>query len=231
MGLVVRCEVPILILAALFLLVTGHAWATGLGTINPIPVSTPEEVYCLNRGGSPYSGNCYFPDGGYCDLGDFYNGTCPSQATKEQALWEAEAYAFLHSDNAYYPPGSPYLGPSIAPYYGAPMSYASVGSYSTANYWLSEADKLYLTGSYEQAAAMYNRALDLNPSLLAGWLNLGNALYFLGKHNESLDAYNSAIRLNHQSALAWQGIGLDLLALNRTSEANDALAKARALQG
>jgi tetratricopeptide (TPR) repeat protein len=219
-----RCEVQILILVTLALAFIEPAWGTGLGMVGPAKFSSSAEAYCASHGGSPISGKCYFPDGGYCDLIAFYNGTCPSQTSREQALWEAEAYAFLYGDNTYYSPVSPYN-------YGAPVSYVGVGSYSTANYWLNEANRLYLAGSYEQAAAMYDRALNLNPSLLAGWLNLGNALYFLGKYNESLNAYDSAINLNPQNAPAWQGKGLDLLALNRTNEANGALAKARALQG
>jgi tetratricopeptide (TPR) repeat protein len=219
-----RSEALILLLMALALAITEPAWATGLGMTNPAQVWNSAEAYCMNHGGSPQSGKCYFPDGGYCDIWAFYNGTCPSKASKEQAMWEAEAYAWLYSDNSYYTPYSTYN-------YGTPVSYVAVGGYGTATYWLNEANRLYLTGSYEQAAAMYTRAVNLNPSLLAAWLNLGNALYFLGKYNESLNAYESVMRLNPQNANAWQGIGLDLLALNRTSEANDALAKARTLQG
>jgi tetratricopeptide (TPR) repeat protein len=219
-----RCKVLILISMGLALAVIEPSWATGLGMVGPGHASSPEEAYCLNHGGSPLSGKCYFPDGGYCNLGAFYNGTCPSQVSIEQAMWEAEAYAWLHSDNTYSSPVSPYN-------YGTPASYVVVGIYGTAAYWLNQANKLYLAGSYEQAATMYGRALNLSPSLYGAWLNLGNALYFLGRYNESLNAYDSVIRLNSQNALAWQGKGLDLLALNRTNEANDALAKARTLRG
>lgn len=219
-----RCNVLILILIALALEITEPALATGLGMVGPAKVSSSEEAYCLNHGGYPQSGKCYFPDGGYCDLVAFYNGTCPSRADREQAIWEAEAYSWLYSDNTYYSPVGPFI-------YETPVSYIGVGSYSNANYWLDEANRLYLAGSYEQAAALYVRALNLNPSLLAGWLNLGNALCLLGRYNESLNAYDSVIRQNPQNAPAWQGIGLDLLALNRTIEANDALAKSKTLWG
>jgi tetratricopeptide (TPR) repeat protein len=206
-----------------FLLATLEpAWATGLGMTGPGWSRNPAEAYCMNYGGVPQSGKCYFPDGGYCDLWSFYNGTCPSRADREQAMWEAEMYAWLHNDNDYYPPFGTYG-------YSLPVSYIAVGGYGTATYWLSEANRLYLAGSYDQAAAMYTRALNLDPYLLAAWLNLGNSLYFLGRYQESLNAYEYALRLNPKNANAWQGKGLNLMALNRTNDANAALAMASSM--
>jgi tetratricopeptide (TPR) repeat protein len=138
-------------------------------------------------------------------------------------MWEAEAYAFLNGEVGY-----PVYRPSN---YGIPVgSYLSPG-YGAASYWMTEGNRLYMTGSYEQAAAMYTRAVTLDPSLRVAWLNLGNAFYFLGRYQESLNAYETVLNMEPQNAGAWQGKGLDLVALNRTLEANDALARAKALQG
>ncbi len=91
------------------------AWAVGMGGYGPCTARNAAEVYCLNRGGCPQNGNCYFPDGTYCDVWDFYRGTCPSKGYYEQLLWEAEAYRFLYSDYypVYYPAYRPY---SYQPY-------------------------------------------------------------------------------------------------------------------
>jgi tetratricopeptide (TPR) repeat protein len=198
----------------------------GLGMIGPAGVTNSAEAYCIDHGGIPQSGKCYFPDGGYCDVWSYYNGTCPSQTTREQAMWEAEAYAFLNGDIGY--AGYPAYRPSN---YGIPVvSYAAQG-YGTAPYWMNEGDRFYKTGSYEQAAAMYTRAVNLDPSLRMAWLNLGNSFYFLGRYQESLNAFEAVLNMEPQNAWAWHGKGLDLAALNRNLEANDAFARARALQG
>jgi hypothetical protein len=67
------------------------------------------ENYCLNHGGNPRDGNCYFPDGSYCDLKPFYKGTCPGREYYEQNMWMAEAYNFLYGDAGSY---SPYYAPN-----------------------------------------------------------------------------------------------------------------------
>ena len=184
------------------LMIMEPALATGLGMSGPAGTWNSAEAYCLNHGGFPQAGKCYFPDGGYCDIGAFYNGSCPSRADREQAMWDAEMYAWLNSDY----------------------------DYGTATYWFNEANRLYLAGSYEQAAIIYTRAVNINPSLPVAWLNLGNSLYFLGRYQESLDAFEAALSQNPQDANAWQGKGLDLMALNRTYAANDALRKAMELR-
>ena len=218
-------SIGLIILSILVLAMTsmGPSIAQGLGMINPARVTNPADAYCMNHGGIPQNGKCYFPDGGYCDVWSYYNGTCPSQASREQAMWEAETYAFLYGDEGYQ---------VYRPYdYGVPVgSYATTG-YGTATYWMSEGNRLYLAGSYEQAAAMYSKAVNLDPSLRAAWLNLGNAFYFLGRYQESLSAYETVLNMEPSNAGAWHAKGLDLLALNRTLEANDAFARAKAFQG
>jgi putative hemolysin len=91
-------------------------------------------VYCSNHGGCPKDGYCYFPDGTYCDLWAFYNGTCPGREYYEQMMWEAEAYSFLHSDVPYYSglAQSPSYG--YYPYGYYPYGYYPYGYYPYSNY-------------------------------------------------------------------------------------------------
>jgi tetratricopeptide (TPR) repeat protein len=100
-----------------------------------------------------------------------------------------------------------------------------------AYYWLNDANKLYLKGSYEQATTSYAKALELDPSFSDGWLNMGNALSFLHRYQEALDAYDSVLELDHQNANAFRGKAQALLALNRTNEANAAIRSAKTLEG
>jgi hypothetical protein len=81
------------------LILAGTVHATGLGSSAPCLARNALEAYCANHGGCPNGGYCYFPDGGYCDLRSFYNGTCPGAGYYEQAIWMAEAYNFLYGDD------------------------------------------------------------------------------------------------------------------------------------
>jgi hypothetical protein len=97
-------------LALMLILMAEPVWATGLGETSPCVARNALELYCINHGGCPRDGNCYFPDGGYCDLRSFYNGTCPGREYYEQAIWMSEAYRFLNGDEGYLPAYMPYGG-------------------------------------------------------------------------------------------------------------------------
>lgn len=228
MGKSVRVLILILSFACIIL---EPVWALGMGGNGGCYASpwNPAEVYCKNQGGCPKSGNCYFPDGLYCDLWSFYNGTCPGKAYYEQALWNAEAYSFLYGNDYYnhYPETYPYA-PSYVPSYTP--SYAAYTGYGTASYWLNEANKFYQAGSYGQAVDLYYRAVNLDPNLFEAWLNLGNSLYITGRYQESLAAYDSAIKLQPGNANAWNGEGSALMALGRVNEANAAFERANMLR-
>lgn len=96
-----------LISLALFLMIWNPAAAIGMSSGSSCVARNALEAYCVNHGGCPEDGNCYFPDGGYCDLKSFYQGTCPGKEYYEDALWMLEAYAFLYGDYATY--GQHYL--------------------------------------------------------------------------------------------------------------------------
>lgn len=228
-----KCLKHLLIFIALTLAIVGTAWAQGMGDgrcyHNP---RNAAEAYCSARGGCPNSGNCYFPDGTYCDLEGFYKGTCPGEGYIEQAMWNAEAYSFLYGDEFGFAGQSGNAGYGNVGYgnagYGNTGAVVGNAAYS-ASYWKSEADRYYLVGSYREAADLYTKAVQLDPTLAAAWLNLGNSLYFLGMYQEALEAYEAVIRLDPNNASAWQGKGQALQAQNRIEEAQEALSRAESL--
>ncbi|MGD0954540.1 MAG: tetratricopeptide repeat protein [Methanotrichaceae archaeon] len=150
-----------------------------------------------------------------------------SQADYEQHMWDIQTYRFLnYDDEGYYSYGvpannAPISGPPAynTPTINAPANNQSLGN-GNATYWLNEASVFYLTGSYEQAAESYAKAVNFDSSLSEGWLNLGNSLYYLGKYQASLNAYNALLKLDPRNADALAGKSLALLALNRTGGSN-----------
>ena len=143
----------------------------------------------------------------------------PTQSEIEQSMWNSEIYYFMNYDNCdnLYP--SAYTATNRNPVYN------QVANNTTASYWLDNANKLYLAGYYEQAAASYAKAVKLDPSQSVGWINMANSLYFLGRYQESLDAYNSVIASDPLNANAILGKGKVLMAINRTQGTNSTLAK------
>jgi tetratricopeptide (TPR) repeat protein len=148
---------------------------------------------------------------GTCDYcGPNYWDYYPTQSEIEQAKWNSDIYYFLNCDNCdnLYP--SAYKAANRNPVSN------QVADNTTASYWLDNANKLYLAGYYEQAAASYAKALKLDPSQSVGWINMANSLYFLGRYQESLDAYNAVIASDPLNANAILGKGKVLMAMNRT---------------
>ncbi len=102
------------------------AAGTGLSGSSSCQAKSDAEAYCINNGGCPKDGNCYFADGSFCDLLSFYNGTCPGKEYYEQVMWMAEAYNFLNSDTGYY---SPYSANGGQYPYSYPNGYYNSSSY------------------------------------------------------------------------------------------------------
>lgn len=156
-----------------------------------------------------------------CDhCGPNYWDYYPSiQSEAEQAMWRSEIYYFMNyddCDNLYPPAYTPANRNSVS---------NQVANNSTASYWLDNANKLYLAGYYDQAAASYANAVKIDPSQSDGWINMANSLYFLGRYQESLDAYNTVIASDPLNANAVLGKGKVLMAMNRTQETNNTPAK------
>ena len=201
-------------------------YAQGLGMCGPVSTLSSAEIYCQNHGGCPGSGRCTFPDGSYCDLWSFYNGTCPSRSTVEQSVWDAETYWWLNSDDSYGYNRAPVQNPAAS----SPAYFGVNASANSARSLMAEGDSQYQSGSYEQAEAMYSQALSLDKTLTSAWIGLGSTLYVLHRYQESLSAFESAINLEPLNANAWIGKGYALSALGRTAEADMAMERARALQ-
>ncbi len=107
----------------LALILAAPAYAQGFYGSGPCEARNAIEAYCVNHGGCPKDGYCNFPDGSFCELRSFYNGTCPGREYYEQVLWMTEAYNFLYSDWGYSPMPNPYnypyyYRPTYAPGYG-----------------------------------------------------------------------------------------------------------------
>jgi tetratricopeptide (TPR) repeat protein len=119
---------------------------------------------------------------------DYDGSYYPGLPDVEQHMWYKDAYSFLYCDDgANYPYGVP--GNNASPYNQNMDN-------GTPKYWLGDASRLYLIGSYENSANSYARAINLDPSSSMGWLNLGNSPYFLGRFQASLNAYNAVLRLD-----------------------------------
>ena len=142
-----------------------------------------------------------------------FESNYPIRPEGDNSYWRAEAYYFMDYDNCNQ------VNSVCGASHNSPIFNQTISN-GTADYWLNNASRLYLIGSYEQATSSYTKAVKLDPSLTEGWLNLGNALYFLGRYQESLDAYNSTLKLDPLNANAMLGKGKVLLALNKTGGSN-----------
>jgi serine/threonine-protein kinase len=87
---------------------------------------------------------------------------------------------------------------------------------------------LTLSGDFEEAAAAFLRAIEIQPSGDA-YSNLGLLYYYLGQTNDAVLAHREAIRLTPNDHLAWANLG-DALSFNGSMKpARDAFAKAENL--
>jgi tetratricopeptide (TPR) repeat protein len=157
---------------------------------------------------------------GTCDYcGPNYWENYPTQSEIEQSMWNSEIYYFLNYDNCDNLYKAAYKAANSNPVSN------QVANNTTASYWLDNANKLYLAGYYEQAAASYAKALKLDSSQSVGRINMATSLYFLGRYKESLDAYNAVIASDPLNANAILGKGKVLMAMNRTQGTNATLKK------
>ncbi|MCK9565688.1 MAG: tetratricopeptide repeat protein [Methanothrix sp.] len=154
---------------------------------------------------------------------DCYGSDCYlSRSEWQQRVWYSDIYDFLYGDcqcyyakhGVYYPSYAGEISDTSAN--SAPTSSSSTAS-ENASSLLDEANVFYLTGSYEQAAKSYAKAVNIDPTLSEGWLNLGNSLYFLGRYQASLDAFVALLNREPDNANALAGKNNALLALNKSN--------------
>lgn len=73
---------------------------------------------------------------------------------------------------------------------------------------LEEANLLLQYREFEEACALYEDLIKLNPNIAELRNNYGLALFYLDKFNEAIDEFKKAIELNKEFALPYSNIGL-----------------------
>jgi tetratricopeptide (TPR) repeat protein len=74
-------------------------------------------------------------------------------------------------------------------------------------------------GEFETAVEFFDKALKLDPSIVAAWSNRGLALSKLGRYDEAIESYDQAIELFPKYTAAWVDKGVALQELGRLDEA------------
>jgi tetratricopeptide (TPR) repeat protein len=87
-----------------------------------------------------------------------------------------------------------------------------------------------LIGSYEEAIASYEQAIQLNPNSYQIWSNRGLALKELGRYEEAVSDYNRAIQINPNDDRVLSDLGIALRYLGRCEEAISSYDRAIAIQ-
>ena len=215
-----RIKLSLLLILIIAWSATEPCAAQILGMTGPSTAVYTADLYkfCSDHGGTPEYGRCYFDDGSYCDLWDFYKGICTSKTMVEQSLWEADISQFLYGDYGYgamvpYSPAGatrgvrvgsggtiiqPYPASRPSQIIQASPSPQSTQSWSgsSASSWLNRANALYNQGQYERALNAYNTTIGMDPALAEAWYGKGNALYKLGRFDEAASIFNTAPYMN-----------------------------------
>ena len=77
------------------------------------------------------------------------------------------------------------------------------------------ADESRKAGRFEDAVALYERALALDEKRVGDWINKGLSLWSLHRNEQALECYDRALALNPRAALAWMNRGNALHDLKR----------------
>ncbi|MGN6630323.1 MAG: tetratricopeptide repeat protein [Candidatus Nitrosocosmicus sp.] len=78
---------------------------------------------------------------------------------------------------------------------------------------------LYYLGSYNEAIACYDKAIELNPDYTDAYYNKGLLLNHLGDHNQAIACYDKAIELDPQFSWPYYNKGIILTAYGYNNEA------------
>ena len=88
-----------------------------------------------------------------------------------------------------------------------------------------EGVSLFSAGRLVEAAAAYDAALHLNPSMFEAHNNLGIVLQVLGRHDAALACHDRAIALSPQTADLYNSRGNCLILMHRPDDARESYAK------
>jgi len=94
---------------------------------------------------------------------------------------------------------------------------------------LSKRAEAVLDTDPAQAATLYQKALELQPSWPEGWFYLGGALYRLNRCAEGVGAFQKGIDLSPKNGTAWGFLGLCEYELSHFDKALTAIAKGEQL--
>jgi tetratricopeptide (TPR) repeat protein len=112
------------------------------------------------------------------------------------------------------------------------QTFAAINSESQRNK-RSSAERLYSQGlaqlsrdDYARAAALFEKAVEVDPNYAEAWYQAGYSYGVMGRHNDSLRTTRQAARLRPDWAAAFVNIGASSFALGQFKEANEAYRQA-----
>ena len=82
-------------------------------------------------------------------------------------------------------------------------------------------------GDMAAAAALYRKAIEIDPAYAEGWQALGMALVKLDQLNEAIEALQKLIQLKPKDQLAYSSLSLAYGRAGRIAEAEEMSAKAK----
>ena len=100
---------------------------------------------------------------------------------------------------------------------------------ANADAYISKADALHSLRRYEEALAVYEQAIRLDPDNIHTYKSKGDALHSLQRYEEALVAYEQVIDLDSHYAYAYKSKGDTLNSMERHPEALAAYEQARQL--
>ena len=83
--------------------------------------------------------------------------------------------------------------------------------------WNNKGVALRRLGRFEEAVGCYDRALEIDPTLVEAWNGKGVALAVQGRYEEALSYYDRALELDPTFVKAWNSKGAALEADRQVS--------------
>jgi len=108
---------------------------------------------------------------------------------------------------------------------GGPAQKPSVPAQSAAIDYNAEGMRKAKAGNMEEAARLFEKAVQASPDNFNAWNNLGLALRKIGRNEEAIKAYQRAITVNPDFALVYKNLGILFEQMGRKREAAQAYLK------